>query len=232
VLLATSLGATETAPFALAWTEVGGDAGNVGVPARGLTMKLAPSGDKMELRLKGPSITPGYYGDAEKTAEAFDEEGFYCMGDALRPIDPEDLTRGFLFDGRTAENFKLTTGTWVTVGAVRAALVDAMGGLVRDVVVVGENAPELGALLWLSETGKAMEPEALTEALSGTLAAHAKAATGSASRVRRAVILPEDPSFDRGELTEKGSLNQRALRANNADLIANLFADAPGTFRV
>jgi feruloyl-CoA synthase len=232
VLLATGLGSTETAPFALAWTELEAKAGNVGVPSRELTLKLVPSGDKLEARLKGPSITPGYYGDPEKTAEVFDEEGFYRLGDALRPADPDDLTRGFFFDGRLAENFKLGTGTWVAVGAVRTALVNALGGLIRDAVIVGEDQTELGALLLLSERGAAMEEEALKAALTEKLAEAAKAATGSASRVRRALVLPDAPSFARGEMTEKGSLNQRALRANNADLIARLYGSDEGVITV
>lgn len=225
VLLATGLGATETAPFALACTDIQKRAGNIGVPARGLTLKLVPTGDKLEARLKGPTIMPGYLGDPEKTAEAFDEEGFYCLGDALRPADPADLSQGFFFDGRVAENFKLSTGTWVAVGAVRAALVDALGGLIRDAVIVGENQSELGALLLLSERTKALDAARRREVLEAALTKAAAAATGSASRVKRALVLEADPSFDRGEVTEKGSLNQRALRANNADLIAQLFSD-------
>ncbi len=228
VLLATSLGATETAPFALAWTEHEEASGNVGVPAAGLSMKLVPVGDKLELRLKGPSVTPGYYGDPARTAEVFDDEGYYCMGDALRPADPDDLTRGFFFDGRIAENFKLNTGTWVAVGAVRASLVDAMDGLVRDAVIVGENEDALGALLILSEKAKAMAPAALSEALTEKLAKSAQRATGSASRVVRALALTREPSFDKGEVTEKGSLNQRAMRANHSDEIAALYAGGEG----
>ena len=228
VLLATGLGATETAPFALACTEMQRKAGNIGVPARGLTLKLVPTGDKLEARLKGPTIMPGYLGDPEKTAEVFDEEGFYCLGDALRPADPEDLTRGFFFDGRVAENFKLSTGTWVAVGAVRVALVDAMGGLIRDAVIVGENRSELGALLLLSDRAKALDDAALRSALETALSNAARAATGSASRVMRATILHSAPSFDRSEITEKGSLNQRALRSNHAHLIDELYADHPG----
>lgn len=224
VLLATSLGATETAPFAMACTQVQEFSGNVGVPAAGLSMKLVPNGGKLELRLKGPSITPGYYGDPTKTAEAFDDEGYYCMGDALRPADPEDLSKGFFFDGRVAENFKLTTGTWVAVGSVRAALVDAMDGLIRDAVITGENEGELGALLVPSDKARHMAPEDLTAALKEHLSSAAKTATGSASRVKRAVVLGAEPSFDRGEVTEKGSLNQRAMRKNHADLIAALYA--------
>ncbi len=228
VLLATGLGATETAPFALACTDIQEKAGNIGVPSRGLTMKLVPTDGKMELRLKGPTITPGYYGDPVKTAEAFDEEGYYRMGDALRPADPGDFSKGFFFDGRVAENFKLNTGTWVAVGAVRSALVDAMGGLLRDAVIVGENAPQLGALLVLSDKAKTMPEPARTQRLTDALSKAAKAATGSASRVRRAAVLPDAPSFERGEVTEKGSLNQRAMRANNADMVAALYAGGPG----
>lgn len=228
VLLATGLGSTETAPFALAWTEVEEEAGNVGVPSKGLEMKLVPAGDKLELRLKGPSITPGYHGDAEKTAEAFDDEGFLIMGDALRPADPDDLTRGLFFDGRIAENFKLTTGTWVAVGALRAEIVNAMGGLIRDAVITGENTSEVGALLFLSEEARAMERTELDRLLQDRLTASARAATGSASRVARAMILADPPDFDRGEITEKGSLSQRALRANRAGEIARLYAGGPG----
>jgi feruloyl-CoA synthase len=229
VLLATALGATETAPFALACTTLQAKAGNVGVPARGLTLKLVPNGGKLEARLKGPTITPGYLGDPARTAAAFDEEGFYRLGDALRPADPADLSKGFFFDGRIAENFKLGSGTWVAVGAVRAALVDAMDGLIRDAVITGENEAELGALLLLSDRARAMAPAALAAALAERLAAAAREATGSASRVRRAMVLPREPSFERGEVTEKGSLNQRALRDSHAGTIAALHAGAEGT---
>lgn len=224
VLLATGLGSTETAPFALSGTRFQRRTGNIGVPARGLTLKLVPTGDKLEARLKGPSITPGYLNEPERTAEAFDEEGFYKLGDALRPADPDDFSQGFFFDGRVAENFKLSTGTWVAVGAVRAALVDALDGLVRDAVIVGENEPQLGALLLLSDAAKGMPADDLHAALADKLSAAAKAATGSASRVRRAIVLHREPSLTLGEVTEKGSLNQRAMRAHNSDLIAELYA--------
>lgn len=232
VLLSTSLGATETAPFALSCTEVQEKSGNVGVPARGLSMKLVPNGGKLELRLKGPTITPGYYGDPEKTRSSFDEEGYYCMGDALRPADPDDLSKGFFFDGRVAENFKLNTGTWVAVGAVRASLVDAMDGLIRDAVITGENEAELCALVLLSERAAKLDQAGLTAALTEKLAQSAKAATGSANRVRRIMVLTETPSFDRGEITEKGSLNQRAMRTNFADAVRELHSGGPGVISV
>ncbi|SEQ81823.1 feruloyl-CoA synthase [Loktanella sp. DSM 29012] len=225
VLLATGLGATETAPFTLACTDVQDQSGNVGVPARGVTLRLVPVGDKLEARIKGPNVTPGYLGDPVRTEEAFDDEGFYRLGDALRPADPDDLSKGFYFDGRLAENFKLTTGTWVAVGALRARLVDAMGGLIRDAVIVGEDQPELGALLWLT-------PGVDSGAVQEALAQAAQAATGSASRVKRAIPLDHDPSLDAGELTEKGSLNQRQLRANRTELIAALYAGGEGVMTV
>ncbi len=230
ILLATGLGATETAPFALAWTEPETKAGNVGVPARGLSLKLVPYDGKLEARLKGPSITPGYFGDAAKTAEVFDDEGYYCLGDALRPADPDDFSRGFFFDGRVAENFKLSTGTWVSVGSVRGRLVDAMGGIVRDAVIVGENQSQLGALLWLSDAALEMDPQTLAQSLAARLSQAAKTATGSASRVRRAMVLPTAPSFDKGEITEKGSLNQRAMRSHNTDVIRKLFESDEDVF--
>jgi len=232
VLLATGLGATETAPFAFACTQPQDKSGNIGVPSLGLSLKLVPNNGKLEARLKGPSITLGYYCDPVKTAEAFDDEGYYKLGDALRPADPKDFSKGFFFDGRIAENFKLNTGTWVAVGALRAKLVDQLGGLIRDAVIVGEDKPALGALLLLSPKGEALEAEALKSALQDYLSAAAKDATGSASRIRHALILTGNPSFDKGEVTEKGSLNQRAMRANNTDLIEALYLGGTGIFSV
>ncbi len=146
VLLTTALGATETGPFCLMCTEQQDAPGNIGVPARGVTLKLVPNEGKLEARVKSPSITAGYLNEPALTADHFDDEGFYLLGDAIRPADPDDLTQGFFFDGRLAENFKLATGTWVAVGALRAAMVDHFGGLLRDVVILGENADELAAL--------------------------------------------------------------------------------------
>ena len=171
-------------------------------------------------------------GDPAATAAAFDKEGFYRMGDALRPTDPDDFTKGFYFDGRIAENFKLATGTWVLVGPVRVALINAMEGLIRDAVIVGENKSELDALMILSDAAARMAENDLKAALIEKLASAAKAAAGSAGRMRRTMILTEQPSLDRGEITEKGSLNQRALRANNSDSIARLYSGGAGVITV
>jgi feruloyl-CoA synthase len=239
VLMTTGLGATETAPFALMCTTEQERAGNVGVPAQGITLKLVPAQGKLEARLKGPSITPGYWRDPELTRAAFDDEGFYRLGDALRFAVPGDAAQGFLFDGRLAENFKLDTGTWVAVGALRARLVNELGGLVRDAVITGENRHELGALLipfWpalrglvageaaLSDREVLVHP-ALSARLAELLSAHVATATGSASRVMRVMVLDQEPSFDKGEITEKGSVNQRAVLRHRAALVDALYAD-------
>ncbi len=241
ILLATGLGSTETAPFALFCTEEQEAPGNVGVPAPGVTLKLAPVGDKLEARLKGPNVTPGYWRDPELTAKAFDEEGFYRLGDALRFAVPSDPARGFLFDGRLAENFKLRTGTWVAVGALRARLVDQFGGLVRDAVIAGEDRDELGALLlpFLPALRPLVPDEArlddaaiiahprVRERLRACLAEHAASATGSATRVVRLLLMDREPSLDKGEVTDKGSLNQRTMLRHNSDLVERLFSDDP-----
>src|SRR5690606_24618666 len=190
--------------------------GNVGIPAVGVTVKLVPYGDKYEIRLKGPNITPGYWRNPELTAEAFDEEGFYKLGDAVRFAVPGDPAKGFYFAGRTAENFKLQTGTWVAVGQVRAQLVDQFGGLIRDAVITGEDREELGALVVpffptlravipgeekkLSDEAVVAHP-AVREALAQKLAAHQKQASGSATRVMRLMVMTEPPRFDKGEIT-------------------------------
>ena len=137
--IVSGLGATETGPFALYYSDHKDRPGNIGFPAAGVTLKLVPQGDKLEVRLKSPSITPGYWRNPQLTAQAFDEEGFYKLGDALRYAVPGDPSAGFVFDGRLAENFKMATGTWVAVGALRAALVNAMAGLISDAVIAGED---------------------------------------------------------------------------------------------
>ena len=224
VLLTTALGATETGPFALMCTEPQSAPGNVGLPARGITLKLVPNEGKLEARLKSPSITPGYLGDAATSAGMLDDEGFYCLGDALRPADPDDLTRGFFFDGRIAENFKLATGTWVAVGALRARLVDHFGGLIRDAVILGEDRPALAALLFPADG--VMERPGIMAELEVLHAAFVAASTGSSNRIARMLILRDPPSLDRGEVTDKGSINARAVIRHRPDAVARVH-DAP-----
>jgi feruloyl-CoA synthase len=246
ILLATGLGSTETAPFALFCTEEQEAPGNVGVPAPGVTLKLAPVGDKLEARIKGPNVTPGYWRNPELSAGAFDKEGFYKLDDALRFAVPFDAAKGFMFDGRLAENFKLRTGTWVSVGALRARFVDQFGGLVSDAVIAGEDRDALGALVLpfmpdlrelipsdaaLSDAAVIAHPR-VRKALAERLSAHASTATGSASRVVRILVMEQAPSIDRGEITDKGSLNQRAMLRHNGDLVDALFSDDPRVIRI
>ena len=246
VLLATGLGSTETAPFAIFCTEPQSAPGNCGVPAPGVTMKLVPDGDKMEVRFKGPNVTPGYWRDPKLSAQAFDEEGFYRMGDAMRFAVPGDAARGFVFDGRTAENFKLRTGTWVAVGALRTSLINALGGLIREAVIAGEDREELGALLVpfhpaveaLVEGGSNMDDATLYQhpvliaRLTEMLQSHAAKATGSASRIMRALVLDTPLSFDAGEVTDKGSVNQRAVLRHRPEMVEQLFSDNDAVIRV
>lgn len=238
VMIASGLGATETAPFALMCTWEVEKAGNIGLPAKGISLKLVPVGDKLEARLKGPNITPGYWQEPELTAEAFDEEGYYNLGDALRYADPDDVSKGFYFDGRTAENFKLSTGTWVGVGAMRAKFVDHFGGLARDVVLTGLNEPFIGGLVLPNveacRTLSGLSDDAsLTEILSSkpvmdafgkSLVSLAATSTGSSTRVNRLILMDIPPSIDKGEVTDKGSLNQRAVLNNRPELVAEIYA--------
>jgi len=240
VLLTSGLGATETTPFALQCTQQFAAAGNIGVPARGISLKLVPNDGKLEARLKGPSVTPGYFKDKVKTAQAFDDEGYYRLGDALRPADPDDFSQGFLFDGRVAENFKLRTGTWVAVGALRAAVLNHFGAVLRDAVITGEDQDSLGALLFLNEApmqehfggnevfADLLVRQNVTDWFAERLTEFARSATGSATRITRLVLLAEPPDLDKGEVTDKGSINQRAVLKERSKLVAALYADAPG----
>jgi feruloyl-CoA synthase len=244
-LLTTGLGATETAPFALKCTEEQEVPGNIGIPAKGVTIKLVPVGEKLEMRLKGPLVTPGYWRNPALTAAAFDEEGFYRLGDAVRFAVPGDASKGFFFDGRIAENFKLNTGTWVAVGALRAALVDALGGLARDAVITGEGQDVLGALLVPSRAAaEALVPEGaglddaalwahpdVVAALEARLARFAAQATGSSTRIDRALVLTDPLDLNAGEVTDKGSVNQRAVLSHRKALVARLYAGGPGVLR-
>ncbi len=247
VPLGTGLGATETGPFSLYCTDPQEQPGNIGIPAQGMEMKLVPFDEKYELRLKGPNITPGYWRSPELTAKAFDEEGFYQIGDAVRFAKLDDPSHGFYFDGRTAENFKLQTGTWVSVGKLRATLVDDFGGLIRDAVITGENRGELGALVIASMpplrelVGAAntdmtdddiLAHPLVRDALAAALQRHQRRATGSATRVARLVVIRDAPRLDKGEITDKGSLNQRAMLSLRKDLVEQLYLGSPDVITV
>ncbi|MBR9764461.1 MAG: AMP-binding protein, partial [Rhodobacteraceae bacterium] len=240
VVLGTGLGSTETGPFAISCCERQETAGNLGVPARGIMLKLVPQGDKLEARVKGPNITPGYWRNEKLSKEAFDEEGYYCFGDAIRFVEPGNPAAGFYFDGRLAENFKLASGTWVAVGPLRARLTNDLQGLASDVVIAGEGHTELGALVvpdWDKLRAMVDEKDLEGEALlthpkvrrvaADLLDAHAVRATGSATRVTRMMFLDVPLSFEKGEVTDKGSINQRAVLRQRADLVANLWSEDP-----
>jgi feruloyl-CoA synthase len=240
ILFLTGLGSTETAPFALSRTWDTDNATNVGLPAHGLDVKLIPmDGNKYEIRLRGPSITPGYWRDPALTAAAFDEAGFYRLGDAVRFHDPADPGKGLLFDGRIAEDFKLATGTWVHVGPLRVAFAAHFAPLVRDVVIAGPERDVLAALVLPDiDACRRLAPhldvatplEALLadpqvrrefKVLLGTFA---KRSTGSSNRIARIVLLTVPPSLDGGEITDKGSINQRAVLRHRAAMVDELYA--------
>ena len=229
VWLTTSWGSTETAPAVTMAHFRLERAGNIGVPLPGLELKFLPSGDKLEMRVRGVSVFPGYRGAPEITARSFDEEGYYCIGDAGLPVDPQRPERGVLFNGRVAEDFKLTTGTWVSVGTLRVRLVSALAPWVQDAVITGHDRDEVGALLFPSAAGAALAPEAFAERVRGVLQA-LKAEGGGSSQVPvRVMALSEPPSTEGGEITDKGYLNQRAVLARRAADVQALYAAAPGT---
>jgi feruloyl-CoA synthase len=220
VLFLTGLGSTETAPYTLGRTWDTDDASNMGVPPPGVDMKLVPVEGKYEMRLKGPHITPGYWRQPELTRQAFDEEGYYRLGDAFVPADDGDLQKGLLFRGRISEDFKLSTGTWVHVGALRAAFIQHFAPCVRDVVIAGDRRNEPAALVF---PAAAIDRSDFLQKLK----AFAAKSTGSSNCIRRALILEEPPSLDAGEMTDKGTINQRAVLARRAALVAELYAGSP-----
>ncbi len=226
IVIATGLGATETAPAAIFCTWPQASAGNVGLPVPGVALKLVPFEDKYDARVKGPNIMPGYWRQPELSAQCFDDEGFYKFGDALVPVDPDDFAQGFRFAGRTAENFKLDTGTWVATGALRMGFIDHFGDAVRDVAITGADRPYLGAIVFPRDPAQATDPEYLA-LMRKNLVSLAANATGSSNRIRRLVVAEEPPTMEAGELTDKGSLNQRAVLRNREDLVEEIYRGSP-----
>ncbi len=213
----TGFGATETAPHVMGRMWPTDDVSNMGLPPPGVEAKLVPFAGKFELRVKGPGITPGYWRAPELTAAAFDEEGYYRMGDSFVLADAQRPQAGLLFRGRIAEDFKLSTGTFVHVGPLRASFIEHFAPLVRDVVIAGEGRSELGALVFPAVE---IEPAMLLERL------RSFPATGSSNRIARLLVLEEPPSLDAGEMTDKGSINQRAVLARRAALVEELYTDS------
>jgi feruloyl-CoA synthase len=233
----TGFGATETAPCALARTWATRNSTNMGLPTPGLDLKLIPAEGKLEARVKGPNITPGYWRQPDLTACSFDEEGFYKLGDAFKFDNADDPLQGLLFDGRVAEDFKLATGTWVSVGPLRAQVIEGFAPLVRDVVIAGADRDDLSAMIFpdieacrrvagLTADATAddvLAHEKVTDAIRQKLQALATRSTGSSNRICRAVLLAGPPSLDAGEVTDKGSINQRAVLARRSSLLDELY---------
>jgi feruloyl-CoA synthase len=246
ILFLTGLGATETAPMALARMWPSKDSTNMGLPVPGVELKLVPVDGKLEARVKGPNVTPGYWRQPELTAKAFDQEGFYKLGDALKFGDPNNPGEGLLFDGRIAEDFKLATGTWVSVGPLRARLLSHFEPYVRDVVIAGADRPEIGILFFPHvDICRGLAPDLPPHApavrvlndprvraeFTGRLNSFARSSTGSSNRVCRVILLEEPPSLDAGEMTDKGSINQRAVLTRRATLVEEMYTK-PASERV
>ena len=238
IVMGTGLGMTESGPFGIFVTNPNVSAGDLGVPTPGLELKLVDMGGKTEVRYRGPNITPGYWRNEEETKGAFDGEGFFCTGDAVKWIDETDVHLGLKFDGRIAEDFKLATGTFVSVGPLRGKIIAAGAPYVQDVVLTGINLKEVGAMVFPTPAVRALSGLAADAPLADVLGsalvlAHfqnlinelSKTATGSANRIARMCLLSEPPTIDKGEITDKGSINQRSVLTHRADTVAALHED-------
>ena len=235
IVMGTGLGMTESGPFGIFVTNPYVNAGDLGVPTPGLELKLVDMGGKTEVRYRGPNITPGYWRNAEETKSSFDDEGFFCTGDAVKWIDETDVHLGLKFDGRIAEDFKLATGTFVSVGPLRGKIIAAGAPYIQDVVLTGINLKEVGAMVFPTPAVRALSGMAADAPLADVLGSEAvlahfqkvlndlaKTATGSANRIARMCLLSEPPTIDKGEITDKGSINQRAVLSHRADTVAAL----------
>ncbi len=241
VPMTTAWGTTETSPLSLMQHFFADGPGVIGVPCLGVETKLVPSGNKLEIRVRGPNVTRGYWKRDDQTEAAFDEEGFYKSGDAVRFADPNDPDKGLVFDGRLAEDFKLMSGTWVQVGTLRVALIAACSPAVQDMVICGEGREHIGVLCWLNAAGAAKVAGAEPATPLSELSKHPKvvehvtaalkkwnaAQTGLSTMVARAILLPDAPSIDANEITDKGYINQRAALERRAGEVGRLFAAKP-----
>jgi feruloyl-CoA synthase len=241
IMMFTGLGSTETGPAALFPGKDLRRAGEVGLPAPGVELKLVPVGQKLEARLRSPSITPGYWRQPELTRLAFDDEGFYRIGDALRFVDPEDISRGFIFDGRIVEDFKLSTGTWVSAGPLRGKFLSHCAPYAHDAVIAGHDRDfvtvlvfpaldacrELAQLPATTPSGDTVANPAVHAKFQSLLNELAAEATGSSNRIARAILMSEPPAIDAHEVTDKGSINQGAVLKNRAALVLDLYSPRP-----
>lgn len=242
IVFYTGWGSTETAPTSTGTYWDTERVGLIGLPFPGVELKMVPVGPKYELRLRGVNVTPGYYGQPDLTAAAFDDEGFYCIGDAGVFVDPDDPAKGLIFSGRVVEDFKLTTGTFVQVGSLRTDAIAAASPVVQDALVAGQDRPFIGLLVWpnldacrrlIDDAEATMDtvvnhPKVRAHLRDGFLA-HNKGCGGSSSlRLSRAIVMTEPPSIDGNELTDKGYINQRAGLERRAVLVEQLYADQPG----
>ncbi len=244
LIIASGLGMTEASPSAMFNTQLGSFAGMLGVSVPNLAVKLIPNGGKLEARFKGENMTPGYWRNAEATAKAFDEEGYYCTGDALKFVDENDPNKGMIFDGRIAEDFKLDTGTWVNVGILKAKLIAAGKGLIQDAAITGHDRAFLGAIVFpelnfckkltgLDENADLgnfknfpnliVNHPSVLAALQAVLNDFAQHSTGSSTQIKRAVFADFTLSIDKGEITDKGSINQRMILANRVEYVDKLY---------
>lgn len=241
IVFYTGWGSTETAPTSTGTYWDTERVGLIGLPFPGVELKMVPCGAKYELRLRGVNVTPGYFGQPELTQKMFDDEGFYCIGDAGVFVDPEDPVQGIIFAGRVVEDFKLTTGTFVHVGSLRTDAIAAASPVIQDALVTGQDRSFVGLLAWpnlhacrqmIGKQDASFEdvvkhPDVIACVRRG-LDAHNKAAEDASSRlISRAMLMVEPPSIDGGELTDKGYINQRAGLERRAALVERLYADRP-----
>ena len=238
IVMTTGLGMTESGPFGIFVTNPNVKAGDLGVPTPGMELKLVDMQGKTEVRYRGPNVTPGYWRAPTETAEAFDEEGFFKTGDAVQWIDEANPHLGLKFDGRIAEDFKLATGTFVSVGPLRAKIISLGAPYIQDAVLTGINLKEVGAMIFPTPAVRSLCDLPADAPLADVLASPAvlarfqaivnelsQTATGSANRIARLCLLSEPPTIDKGEITDKGSINQRSVLAHRAEQVAALHAD-------
>jgi len=246
IAMTSAWGLTETAPLATSVHFPIGEAGVIGLPVPGTELKMLPNAGKLELRLRGPNITPGYLGRDDLTQEVFDDDGFYITGDAGKFADPDDPAKGILFDGRVAEDFKLLTGSWVSTGMVRVAAISACTAIIQDAVVTGHDRDQIGLLIIPNLAGVAklvdgspedalvdlLSHELVSQTLRDELAAYNRSNPASSKRVARVLILAEPLNIDAGEITDKGYVNQRAVLERRQALVEQLYSEDAAVIRI